>query len=178
MAFVEGKGRSVVDGGFQHYGVAGSLEQALLGRRQQLGTKAGAAVFGKHVNGDDVTEATAAGFGDNKAGDLVIFGRAFGNDGKRLAALNVGGQFPPGVGNAGGKALLVDTPENLEILSTKVSQGKRHSVILSGARSGVPQPGDEVRVVKKIPLKELRRAHPEKYHAHLRWMWDACFLSP
>jgi hypothetical protein len=136
MAFVEGQGGSIVDGGFQHHGMTRGPAQALLGGGQELRTEAAATAFGEHINGDDVTYATAAGFGDDETSkDAGCSGAMFGDDGERSAAPEVGGQLPPGVGDAGRKAPLVDAPQDLKILGPKVSQGKLHLAILSGTAS-------------------------------------------
>jgi hypothetical protein len=138
MPLIETECGSIVDSGFENHCVAGDMAQALFSRHQQLRAKTTATAGGEHVNGNDVTHSTPAGFGDDETSNAWFLSSALGDYGERSPVLDVGCQLPPRVGNAGRKAPLVDAPQDLEILSSILSQGKFHSVILSGsARSGL-----------------------------------------
>jgi hypothetical protein len=163
MSFVEGQSARIVNCGFQHDGMTGDLAQAGFGCGQQLRAEAAAAAVREHIDGDDVTHATPAGFCDDETGNGSGLGNWFRDKGERSAALDIGRQFPPRVGDAGSKAFLVDSPQDLEVLPPKLSQGKFHPVILSGnARlGGLMYAGKGVRSGEKTPQETVAQGAPQ-----------------
>jgi hypothetical protein len=164
VPLVKCQGGSIVDSGFEHYSVTVAPAQAFFCRRQQLRPQASSPAGGEYINGDDVAHPTPASFGNDKAGNGAGFlGSTFGYDGKRSAALDIGSQFPPRVCDAGRKAALVDVPQNLEILSPKLSKGQFHLSILSGSTrlAGLMYAGKGVRRGEKTSHETVARGAPQ-----------------
>ena len=60
------------------------------------------------------------------AGHRIRLGAVFRDYGKRPTPANINGQFALGIGDSGRKALLINRPQNIEILFLEVSEVEFH----------------------------------------------------
>src|SRR4051794_12682250 len=98
VSFVEGDSRFIVHSGLEEDGVTMGGSKAGLGAVKQFGTYAASANLWEDVNGDDVSGAALARFGDNETDRVVMF-RGLGNYGEAIAALDISFELDFGVGN-------------------------------------------------------------------------------
>ena len=142
VAFVEGQGRDVVDGGFEFDDAAGGGAEAIFGGFEQERSDAEAAGGGDYVDGDNVAAPMVCGLGHYEASDSDVTGRdhfrlpAFAfprlwarrnrDQGEGCGAAHVEAQFRARIGNSRRKTSLVNAPEGVEIFVLEIANGEGH----------------------------------------------------
>ena len=138
VTFVKGKRGRVIHCGFQYDAVAAYGAQTIFRRSQQSRTNSKATACRGHVNCENVPDPSTPGLRNDEPKNggvrfigLTSFAQCLRDHRKSPTQTDVSRKLQSGICNSWGKTFLINPPQAVEILSSKLSQGKIHQLIVA-----------------------------------------------